>query len=384
MIDFRLTEEQQALREMLHDFAEQEIRPRAAEHDRTGEFPWEIVKKGHELGLKGSTIPEAYGGPGLSYVDQCLAQEELAWGCAGINACLQVTNLYAEPILVAGTEEQKKAFLTPLTREPHLGAYCVTEPEAGSDVAGLRTTARKVGDEYVIDGTKQWITGAGFAAFYIVFASTDREKRHKGISAFVVPRDTPGLSVGKKEDMMGQRASDTRQVVFEDVKVPARNRLGAEGEAFGIAMAAFDRSRPCIAASSVGVARAAMEHALRYAQERRAFGVPIAQHGMIQQMLADMGMGVEAGRLLTWKAAHLADTGQKGSKVASMAKAFCADHAMRCTTDAVQIYGGYGFSKEYPVEKLMRDAKVMQIYEGTSQIQRLIVARRLVEEHPID
>ncbi len=383
MVDFRLSPEQKELQGLARQFAEREIKPRAAQHDRTGEFPWEIVRKAHEAGLMNCAIPPEYGGPGLDAFDRVLITEELAWGCVGISVAIEITALAATPLLVAGSEEQKREFLTPLTREPMLASYCVTEPGAGSDVAGMSATAVRKGNEYVLNGTKQWITGAGYAKWFVVFAYTDKQAKHKGISAFLVPRETPGLRVGKKEEVMGQCASDTRQVSFEEVRVPVENRLGAEGEGFRIAMVTFDRSRPGVAASAVGLARRAFEEAIRYAQERKTFGVPIAQHQAIQFTLADMATELEAARLLVWKAAWATAHNETNSAAAAHAKRFAADAAMRIATDAVQVFGGYGFSKEYPVEKLMRDAKVIQIYEGTSQIQRLIIARRILEEYAV-
>jgi acyl-CoA dehydrogenase len=265
-----------------------------------------------------------------------------------------------------------------MTREFLFAAYAVTEPQAGSDVAGIKTRARLVGDEYVINGAKAWITGASVANWFFVLTYTDPEKKHKGMSAFLVEANTPGIGVGRKEDNMGQRASDTRSVTFEDVKVPKANLLGKEGDGFRIAMGAFDSSRPAVAAMAVGLARSAMEHSIKYAKERSTFGVPIAQHQAISFMIAEMARDVEAGRLLVWQAAWMLDQPRRNTLQAAVAKAFCADMAMRVATDAVQIHGGYGFSREYPVEKLMRDAKVIQIYEGTSQIQRLIIARELL------
>ncbi len=378
MIGFELSDEQKALQETARRFAAEEIRPIAASCDQEGRFPTEIVKKAFELGLVNDEIPEEYGGGGLSIFDHCLVVEELAWGCMGINASITIGGLTSWPIRIAGTEEQKKEWFGRLTSEPILASYCVTEPEAGSDVAGMKSTAVKKGDDYVINGTKQWITAGGQCSFYVVFAHTDLSQKHKGMSAFVVDRDSPGLEVGKKEDMMGQRASDTRQITFTDVVVPAKNRLGAEGDAFKIAMTTFDRTRPGVAIGGVGVARAAMEHAIQYAKERKTFGVPIGSHQAISFMLSDMAMNVQAARLLSWESAWMADQGRRNSMNASFAKAFAADMAMKVTTDAVQVFGGYGYSKEYPVEKLMRDAKVLQIYEGTSQIQRIIIGRHLL------
>ncbi len=378
MVDFRLTDEQKALQKLAHEFAEQEIRPVAAEYDRSAEFPWPVLRKAFAVGLMNMNIPPAYGGPGLAVLDQVIAQEELSWGCSGISASIFITSLAAGVLLTGGSEEQKARWLPPLAHEPRLASYAVTEPAAGSDVAGIQTTATRKGDEYVLKGSKRFITAGGVCDWYIVFAYTDKAKGHDGMSAFIVPRASAGLSVPRKEDMMGQRASNTAEVVLDDVAVPEANRVGREGDAFRIAMAAFDKSRPGVAASAIGVARAAMEHAVAYAKQRQTFGVPIAMHQAIQFMLAEMRMNVDAARHLAWHAAWKIDQGERNSLEAAAAKAFAADTCMKVATDAVQVFGGYGFSREYPVEKLMRDAKVMQIYEGTSQIQRLIIARQML------
>lgn len=377
-MDLKLTEEQRALQELAREFARNEIEPVSAHHDQTGEFAMDIYKKAWELGLMNTHIPEEYGGLGLGSFENCLIAEELAAGCSGIYTSMEVNTLAEAPVVVAGTDEQKKRFLTPLTEELRFASYAVTEPDAGSDVASIRTRAVRDGDDYVLNGHKMWITGAGHASWFFVLAYTDPEARYKGMTGFLVPADLPGIHVGKKEINMGQRASDTRAVDFEDVRVPAANRLGAEGEGWLIAMRAFDRTRPPVAAGAVGVARRAMEHAVQYAQERRAFGAPIAQHQAVSFMLADMAKDVAAARLLVWQAALKIDAGERNTMEAAMAKCFAADTVMRVTTDAVQVLGGYGYNSEYPVEKLMRDAKVFQIYEGTSQIQRIIIARELL------
>lgn len=379
MIDFSLTEEQQALQELARKFAREEMAPKAAHHDETGEFPREIAKKAWELGLMNTHVPPEYGGMGLGTLDGCIITEELAWGCTGIATAMEANALAAAPVIVAGNDEQKKEFLGRLTAEPLFAAYAVTEPGAGSDVAGIRTKARKVGDEYVIDGTKAWITNGGVANWYFVLAYTDQEKKHKGMSGFLVPADTPGITVGKKEWNLGQRASDTRGLTFEEVKVPAKYLLGKEGDGFRIAMAAFDHTRPPVAAGAVGLAQRAMDEAVKYARERKTFGLPIAAYQAISFMIAEMAMSIEAGRHLVRLAAWAIDNGKRNTKYAAMAKAFCADMAMKVATDAVQVHGGYGYSHEYPVEKLMRDAKIYQIYEGTSQIQRLIIAKEIFE-----
>ena len=379
MIDFSLTEEQQALQELARKFAREEMAPKAAHHDETGEFPREIAKKAWELGLMNTHVPPEYGGLGLGTLDGCIITEELAWGCTGIATAMEANALASAPVIVAGNDEQKKEFLGRLTSEPLFAAYAVTEPGAGSDVAGIRTKARKVGDEYVIDGAKAWITNGGVANWYFVLAYTDQEKRHKGMSGFIVPADTPGITVGKKEWNLGQRASDTRGLTFEEVKVPAKYLLGKEGDGFRIAMSAFDHTRPPVASGAVGLAQRAMDEAIRYARERKTFGQPIAAYQAISFMIADMAMQIEAGRHLVRLAAWAIDNGKRNTKYAAMAKAFCADMAMKVATDAVQVHGGYGYSHEYPVEKLMRDAKIYQIYEGTSQIQRLIICKEIFE-----
>jgi len=374
MIDFSMTEEQKELRKLAREFASKEIAPRAADHDETGEFPWEILRKAWAIGLMNTHVPEEYGGLGLGVVDGCILGEEIAAACSGIGVAMEANALAEAPILVGGSEEQKKKWLGLMTAEFKLAAYAVTEPNAGSDVMGLKTTARKVGAEYVINGSKMWITSAGVADWYFVVALTNPARGARGMSAFVVPRETPGVEVGKKEPTMGQRASDTRGITFTDVVVPEENRIGGEGRGWFLAMKAFEHTRPVVAAAAVGVARAALEHSIRYAKERRAFGHPIAQQQAIAFMIAEMARDIAASRLLTWKAAWNIDQGAGSLMDAAYAKAMAADTCMRVTTDAVQIFGGYGYSREYPVEKLMRDAKIFQIYEGTSQIQRHIIA----------
>ena len=379
MIDFSLSEEQQQLQALAREFAQKEIVPQAAHHDQTGEFPRDICRKAWELGLMNTHIPAEYGGAGLGVLDGCLLAEEIAWGCTGIGTAMEANTLAEGPIIVGASDEQKKRILTPMTKEFRLAAYCVTEPQAGSDVAGMRTTARKVGDDYVLKGSKMWITNGSVADWYFVVAYTDPSQKHRGMSTFYVPRDAPGIEVGKKEQNLGQRASDTRAVTFNDVAVPKQNLIGTEGKGWLLAMAAFDYSRPIVSAAAVGLARAAYDHAVRYGKERTAFGVPIHKHQSVAFMVADMAMKIEAARLLVWQSAWKIDHGERNTREAAMAKAFAADSAMQIAIDAVQVFGGYGFSKEYPVEKLMRDAKVFQIYEGTSQIQRVIIAREIFE-----
>jgi acyl-CoA dehydrogenase len=378
MVGFDLTPEQAALQETARKFAANEVRPRAAELDRDGRFPEEILRKAFGLGLMTGFIPEELGGLGLSTLDACILEEELGWGCAGVATSMTANGLALTPVLLAGTEAQKREFVTPFARDLGYASFCLTEPGAGSDAGGIATTAKRDGDSYVLNGRKCFITNGSHASQYTVFASTDRSRGHKGLTAFVVPASLPGVSKGKKEDKMGQRASDTADVLFEDVRVPAANRLGAEGDGFRIAMMTLDRARPSVAALAVGVARAAFEHAAKYATERVQFGAPIAMNQAIYFMLADMAMDIEAARLLTYKSAWLIDQGKRATKESSFAKAFAADLAMRVTTDAVQIFGGYGYMREYPVEKLMRDAKLLQIYEGTSQIQRMVIAKEIL------
>jgi acyl-CoA dehydrogenase len=378
MVDFKLTDEQEAIRRLAHEFAEKEIAPVAAHYDEIAKIPLEVLKKANEVGLMNLNIPEEYGGPGLPLFDDCLVAEELSWGCAGISASIGVNALAALPILIGGNEAQKKKYLTRLTREGQFASYCVSEPAAGSDVAGIETVAKKYGDEYMISGTKNFITNASVANFYVVFTYTNREQKHRGMSTFIVERDWPGVIAGRKDDKMGQRGSDTAQLILDEVKVPKENLLRGEGEGFKIAMKAFDRSRPGVGASAVGLARRAMEHAIAYSKVRTTFGVPIASHQAISFKIADMAMKIAAARHLVWHAAWLYDQGMKNTMESSFAKAFAADTCMEVTTEAVQVFGGYGYIREYPVEKLMRDAKVFQIYEGTSEIQRLIIAREIL------
>jgi acyl-CoA dehydrogenase len=378
MIGFELTQEQVALQDMARKFAANEIRPKAVEYDHAGKFPEDILEKAFGLGLMSGFIPEEYGGLGLAALDACIIDEELAWGCTGIATSMTCNGLALSPVLVAGTDEQKKKFVAPFAEKLQYASFCLTEPGAGSDAGGIATTAKKEGDSYLLNGRKCFITNGSYASQYTVFASTDRSKGHKGLSAFIVPRSLPGVSVGKKEDKMGQRASDTADVLLEDVKVPAGNLLGKEGEGFKIAMITLDYARPSVAAFAVGVARAAFELAMQYSKERVQFGVPIAMNQAIHFLLADMAMEIEAARLLTYKGAWLLDEGKRNTKESSFAKAFASDLAMRITTDAVQIFGGYGYMRDYPVEKLMRDAKLLQIYEGTSQIQRMVIAKEIM------
>ena len=378
MVDFTLTDEQKDLRELAHSFAEKDMRTVAWEYDKDGTWPQDVIEKAWEVGLMNTHIPEAYGGPGLDYLSGCLIEEEFGWGCSGIGTSLAANGLASAPITLGGSEETKKKYLGMLSEAPKLCSFGLTEPDAGSDVSGMKTKAMKNGDKYVLSGSKCFITNGTYADYFTVFAKTDPEAGHRGISAFVVDADLPGVSVDKKEDKMGQRASNTATISFDEVEVPAENLLGEENKGFKLAMMTLDRTRPGVASMAVGIARAALEYATEYSKERVQFGVPIAMHQAIQFMIADMATKVEASRLLVWNSAFLLDQGVRNSKVSSMAKRMAADSAMEVTTDAVQVYGGYGFIKEYPVEKLMRDAKIMQLYEGTSQIQRLVIAKEVL------
>jgi acyl-CoA dehydrogenase len=382
-VSFALTDEQAGLRALAREFAEKEIRPRAAEHDVNQTHPAELVFKAHELGLMNLHVPVELGGPGLSCFDGMLINEELNWGCSGIGTTLVVNGLGAGPVLIAGTAEQKREWLAPLIDAPILCSFALTEPDAGSDAARIKTTAERVGDDYVLNGSKMFITNAGHAAWSVVFASTDKSKGHRGLSAFIVPMDIDGVSIEKHLDKMGQRATDTSAFALNDVKVPAANRLGTEGDGFKIAMQTLDFTRPGTAAGAVGVAQAAYELAVEYAKARVSFDVPIAMHQGVSFLIADMATEIEAARLLVWQAAWMLDSGRgRGATLySSFAKRFAADTAMKVTTDAVQVFGGYGYMREYPVEKLMRDAKLFQIYEGTSQIQRLVIAREIFLPH---
>ena len=384
MVDFTLTDEQKDLRELAHSFAEKEIRKVAWEYDKDGTWPQDIINKAWEVGLMNTHIPEAYGGPGLDYLTGVLIEEEIGWGCSGIGTSLMANGLACAPVTLGGSEKIKKKYLGMLTEEPKLASFCLTEPDAGSDVSGMKTRAVKKGDKYVLTGSKCFITNGSYADWFTVYAKTDPEAGHRGISAFVVDADSPGVTVDKKEDKMGQRASNTATISFDEVEVPAENLLAEENKGFKLAMMTLDRTRPGVAAMATGIARAAFEFAAEYSKERIQFGVPIAMHQAIQFMIADMSTKVDAARLLTWKAAVLLDQGKRNTLVSSQAKRFAADSAMEVTVDAVQVYGGYGFIKEYPVEKLMRDAKIMQLYEGTSQIQRLVIAREVLLPRNID
>ena len=376
-VSFALTNEQRELRQLAREFADKEIRPKAAEYDEQSTHPADIIAKAHEVGLMNPHIAEEYGGLGLPGFDGMLIGEELSWGCSGIAVSIVANTLGAAPVMIAGTDEQKRQWLPPLIEEPILCSFGLSEPNAGSDVSGIQTTAVRDGDEYVINGSKMFITNAGHADWLVVFASTDKSQGHRGLSAFIVPTDLDGVTVEKHLDKMGQRATDTSALAFQDVRVPVENRLGEEGEGFKIAMKTLDFTRPGTAAAAVGVAQAAYDYAVDYAKARVQFGQPIAMNQGVSFLVADMATEIEAARLLVWQSAWLHDQGKRATLESSFAKRFSADTAMKVTTDAVQVFGGYGYMKEYPVEKLMRDAKLFQIYEGTSQIQRLVIAKEI-------
>ena len=380
MIGFDLTDEQREFCDLAHRFAEKTIRPVAPEADENEELPWEVLEKAHQTGLLTYQIPEEYGGGGVdSLLTRALVDEELFWGCAGVGSTIGGVGLCFTPLMLAGTEEQKSKYL-PRFCDPSkvtLGAYAITEPSAGSDVGGIMTLSKRNGDKYILNGTKTFITNAGLADIYVVFATMDPSAGTDAITAFIVEKGWPGVSFGAKEKKLGIRSSQTANVILENVEVPVGNRLGEEGEGFKLAMRTFDITRTHVAAGGVGIARAAYEYALQYAQERKQFNRPIARFQAVAFMLADMATQIDAARLLVWHAAWRHDQGKDFTREASMAKAFAGDAAVKVTTDAVQILGGYGYIREYPVEKWMRDAKIMQIYEGTAQIQRLIIARQI-------
>uniref|UniRef100_A0A8C5V9D3 Medium-chain specific acyl-CoA dehydrogenase, mitochondrial n=1 Tax=Microcebus murinus TaxID=30608 RepID=A0A8C5V9D3_MICMU len=403
---FELTEQQKEFQATARKFAREEIIPVAAEYDKTGEYPVPLIKRAWELGLMNTHIPESCGysiclfletlystltffllltgGLELGTFDACLITEELAYGCTGVQTAIEANSLGQMPVIIAGNDQQQKKYLGRLTEEPLMCAYCVTEPGAGSDVAGIKTKAEKKGDEYIINGQKMWITNGGKANWYFLLARSDPDPNasaSKAFTGFIVEADTPGVQIGRKELNMGQRCSDTRGIVFEDVKVPKENVLIGEGAGFKIAMGAFDKTRPPVAAGAVGLAQRALDEATKYALERKTFGKPLIEHQGISFLLAEMAMKVELARLSYQRAAWEIDSGRRNTYYASIAKAFAGDIANQLATDAVQIFGGNGFNTEYPVEKLMRDAKIYQIYEGTAQIQRLIIAREHISKY---
>jgi acyl-CoA dehydrogenase len=378
VIEFELTEDQIALRDMAHEFAANEMRPKAAAHDQGHTFPEEVMRKAFEVGFLTCTVPAEYGGVGLCDLDTAIVSEELAWGCAGMYTTMMANSLAFTPILLFGSDEQKKRFFAPFLKEMAFAAYCLTEREAGSDTSGIKTTARKDGSDFVINGSKCFITNGGVASLYVVFANSQPQKGPRGLSVFVVPRDRPGITVGKVEDKFGHRASNTTELFFEDVRVPAANLLGREGLGFSVAMRTFDKTRAAVGAAGVGIARAALEYAIEYAKTRVQFGKPIATFQATAFKLAQMAMDVEAARLVVWRAAWLMDKGKPNGKESAMAKCLGSDVGMRNALEALQIFGGYGYMKDYPVEKLVRDAKLLQIYEGTNEIQRLVISRDVI------
>lgn len=377
MINFELSPEQNEIKETAMKFARNEMMPKAAEYDQKQEFPENILKKAWELGFMNTCIPVEFGGVGFSTIDAITITECLAYGCLGMNTSIMSNDLALLPIVIGGNDEQKKRFLTPFTENYLKAAFCLTEPGNGSDAAGIKTHFKDEGDHWLVNGEKMWITNAGYADLFVVYGTVDPSLKHKGISAIVIEKDKveSGLEIGKKEEKMGHRCSDTRGITFSNLKVPKENMLGKPGDGWKIAMKTLDHSRPLIASSAVGGAQCALDHSARYAAERTQFGVPLAKHQAVQFMISEMAMKVESARLLTQKAAWLLDNEKKNTQEASMAKAFASDSFMSIATDAVQVFGGYGYSTEYPVEKLMRDAKLIQIYEGTSQIQRMVIAR---------
>ena len=380
-MNYLFTEEQVMIRDLARQIAEEKIAPAAAQYDESGEFPWDIMKVIADSDLFGIYIEEKYGGTGGGVMNLALATEEFSKACGGIAVCYAASALGAYPIILYGSEEQKQKYLPDLASGKKLAAFALTEAGAGSDAGAVATIAKKDGDYYILNGTKQWITNGGEAEVYTVIAVTDKTKGSRGASAFIVEKGTPGFEFGKKENKMGIRASATRELIFNDCKIPKENLLGKEGLGFIVAMKTFDKSRPGIGAQSVGIAQGALDHAIKYAKERVQFGKPISSFQGIQFMLADMATQLEAARALTYAAARIIDSGEKDtSRISAQAKLFASDACMKVTTDAVQIFGGYGYMKEYPVEKYMRDAKITQIYEGTNQIQRGIIASGLIKE----
>lgn len=380
--NYGLSEDQVAIRDLARKFAAEHIIPKAEHHDRTGEYPWEIIKEAHKVGLLNTHIPEEFGGPSLPLLECALISEELAYGCSGIQTAIEANGLAEAPVIVAGSKEIKANFLGRMTEEPLVAAYCVTEPGAGSDVAGISTRAEKVEGGWKVNGTKMWITNSGHANWFFVLAKSDPSaKPHKSMTGFVVEAKTEGITVGKKEINMGQRASDTRMVTFEDVFIPSSQVLGTPGDGFKIAMAAFDITRPLVAAGAVGLAQRALSEAAKYASERVTMGKKIINHQAVAFMLADMTIGVESARAMVHKSAWLKDAGQRNTFYASIAKCLASQVAVENANKAVQIFGGAGFNTEYPVEKLYRDAKIFELYEGTSQIQRLVISKFIEQEY---
>jgi butyryl-CoA dehydrogenase len=381
MIDYLLTEEQQMIRDLCRQIADEQIKPVAAALDEREEFPWDIVKVLADADVFGVSMPIEYGGMGGGVLEMALVTEALSWGCGGVALAFGGTGLGAFPILLFGNDDQKQHYLPPIAKGEKLAAFAITEADAGSDAGRIRTTAVRDGNEYVLNGTKQWITNGGEAEIYTVVAMTDKSKGARGASAFIVEKGTPGLSFGKKENKLGIRASATREVIFEDVRVPADNLLAREGMGFIVALKTFDQARPGVAAQAVGIAQRALDEAVHYATVRKQFGHPISSFQGLQFMLADMAIAVEASRALVYSAARMIDSGAKDiAKASAISKTFASDACMKVTVDAVQVFGGYGYMKEYPVEKLLRDAKITQIYEGSNEIQRNVIAAHLIKE----
>ncbi|KAK0181376.1 hypothetical protein PV327_003668 [Microctonus hyperodae] len=381
--NFELSDTQREMYDTAQKFAREEIIPVAAQYDKSGDYPWPIVKKAWELGLMNTHVPQHCGGMELGIFDGCLIAESLAYGCTGMKVAIETCGLAQTPVIIGGSKEQQKKYLGRMVDEPIVAAYCVTEPGAGSDVAGIKTKAVKKGNEWILNGNKMWITNGGVASWYFVLARTNPDPKapaSKAFTGFIVDRDTPGVTPGRKEINMGQRASNTAGVTFEDVRVPEENVLTGEGAGFKIAMQTFDKTRPSVACGAVGLAQRAMDEAIKYSLERKTFGTVIADHQAVAFMIADMAIGIETARLAWMHAAWAADNNHPSATIlASIAKCYGADVANKCATDAVQVFGGAGYNSEYPVEKLMRDAKIYQIYEGTAQIQRLIISRILLK-----
>jgi len=379
MMDYFLTEDQKAFRDLVRQIAEETVKPVRAKHDREGTFPWDVVKVFADAGFFSVVVPEEYGGMGLGVFELAIMTEELSKVCGGISLSVAASALGTFPILISGTEAQKKKYLPKLASGEWLAAFGLTEPAAGSDAGSMKTRAERKGDEYILNGSKVFITNGGVANCYTVIAVTDPSKGARGTSAFIVEKDFPGFKVGKEEDKMGIRASSTNEIIFDDCHVPVENRIGNEGEGFLVAMKTLDKSRPGVAAQALGIAQGAFDLALDYAKNRIQFGHPIASLQAIQFMLADMATSIESARALLYMAAKNIDAGLKNvGDISAMSKLLASDVAMKVTTDAVQIFGGYGYMRDYPVEKFMRDAKITQIYEGTNQIQRMVIARNII------
>ncbi len=380
-MDYLLTEEQKMIKDLAHKIAEEKIRPVAAKYDISEEYPWEIMKVMGESDMFGLFIPEEYGGFANSTMNLCLATEEFSRACGGIAVCYAASALGTIPIVLFGTDEQKKKYLPDLAKGKKVAAFGITEPEAGSDASGIKTTAKKEGNHYILNGLKHFITNGGDAETYVVIAMTDKTKGARGASAFIVEKGTPGFTFGKKEDKFGIRASSTRELIFTDCKIPAENLLAKEGMGFIVTMRTFDMSRPGVAAQALGIAQGALELAVKYVRERVQFGKPISSFQGIQWMLADMATEIEAARGLVYSTARMVDAGIKDvSKESAMAKMYASDVAMKVTIDALQLFGGYGYMKDYPIEKYVRDAKITQIYEGTNQVQRGIIGLKVIKE----